>query len=196
MKGYESMTRRLAAAAVCVGLTLGLSGCMHVHRRPKLPVLPPVLVPIELETLPPPTDLPMVAAPELTLPPIPIAAAAATPRRERRRIAPKAAAATPEETAPEPMPDTVAIGELTAGGATDPQAQQEATDLILSIEKRLNGLPVQMQKRQRAQISRVRNFWRQAKEALNSGDTEGAKTLAIKAKLLLDDMEKQGGRGE
>jgi len=94
------------------------------------------------------------------------------------------------------MPDTVAIGELTAGGATNPQAQQEATELIGSIQKRLNALSAQTVRRQRAQVNRVRNFWSQAKDALNSGDTEGAKTLATKAKLLLDDMEKQGGRGE
>ncbi|MBN9614682.1 MAG: hypothetical protein BGO25_15205 [Acidobacteriales bacterium 59-55] len=94
------------------------------------------------------------------------------------------------------MPDTVAIGELTAGGATNPQAQQEATELIGSIQKRLNALSAQTVRRQRAQVNRVRNFWSQAKDALNSGDTEGAKTLATKAKLLLDDMEKLGGRGE
>jgi hypothetical protein len=189
------MTRRLAAAVVCMALTCGLSGCLHPHKRPKVPVLPAVLVPIALEALPPSAEPPMIAPPEVTLPPIPVAAAAASPRRERRRIAPRPAT-TPEEATPEPMPDTVAIGELTAGGATNPQAQQEATELIGSIQKRLDALSAQTVRRQRAQVNRVRNFWSQAKDALNSGDTEGAKTLATKAKLLLDDMDKQGGRGE
>jgi len=36
----------------------------------------------------------------------------------------------------------------------------------------------------------VRNFRKDAQEALKSGDAEGAKTLATKAKLLLDDLEK------
>jgi len=195
LKGYDSMARRLAAVAVCMALSCGLSGCLHLHKRPKVPVLPAVLVPIELESLPPQEEPPLLAAPVVTLPPMPIAAAAASPRRERRRIAPKPAT-TPEEAAPEPMPDTVAIGELTAGGATNPQAQQEASDLIGSIQKRLSALSAQTARRQRTQINKVRNFWNQAKEALDSGDTEGAKTLATKAKLLLDDMEKQGGRGE
>ena len=133
----------------------------------------------------------MLTAPEVTLPPTPIAAAAATPRRERRRIAPRTVPATPEEAAPtEPMTDTAAIGELTAGGAANPQAQQEAADLIASIEQRLNRLPAQTVKRQRVQINKVRNFRRQAQEAFNSGDIEGAKTLATKGKLLLDDLEK------
>jgi hypothetical protein len=187
------MARRLAAAALCMVLTCGLSGCLHLHKKPKVPVLPPVLVPIELESLPPEEEPPMIAAPEVELPPMPIAAAAASPRRERRRTVTKPAT-TPEETAPEPMPDTVAIGELTAGGATNPQAQQEAADLIRSIQRRLSALSAQTVRRQRTQINKVRNFWNQAKEALDSGDTEGARTLATKAKLLLDDMEKQGSR--
>jgi ribosomal protein S20 len=39
-------------------------------------------------------------------------------------------------------------------------------------------------------VSKVRNFWKDAQDALKSGDAEGAKTLATKAKLLLDDLEK------
>ena len=197
MKVYGDMTRRLAATIVSAGLTFGLSGCVSLHKRPKVPVLPPVLAPVPLATVPPSTNPPMIAAPEVELPPMPIAAAAATPRRERRHLVPKAA--TPAETlpseeatTPQPMTDEAAIGDLTAGGAANPQAQQEASDLIGSIEKRLSGLPAQTVRRQRAQVNRVHNFARQAREALNSGDVEGATTLATKAKLLLDDLEKLG----
>ncbi|MEO8735439.1 MAG: hypothetical protein ABI380_02760 [Edaphobacter sp.] len=187
------ITRRLMAAVVCVGLTCGLSGCMHIHKQAKLPVLPPVLTPIELETLPSSPELPMVPPLVVNLPPVPIAAAAATPRRERRRLAPKTAVAPAEESTPQPMTDEAAIGDLTAGGAANPQAQQEAAELIRSIEKRLNGLTAPTQRKKRSQLNRVRNFWRQAQEALSSGDIEGAKTLATKAKLLLDDLDKQDG---
>ena len=68
--------------------------------------------------------------------------------------------------------------------------QQEAVDLIAANEKRLNALSAQIVEAEKAQISKVRNFQRQAQEALNSGDAEGAKTLATKAKLLLDDLVK------
>lgn len=132
----------------------------------------------------------MLDVPEITLPPTPTAAAAASPRRERRHIAPKTIPSVPEESAPEPMTDTAAIGELTAGGAANPQAQQEAADLIGSIEKQLSSLSAQTVRAQRTQISKVRNFSRQAQEALSSGDIEGAKTLATKGKLLLDDLVK------
>jgi len=62
--------------------------------------------------------------------------------------------------------------------------------MIAANEKRLNALPIQVSDEQKAQISKVKNFQRQAQEALNSGDAEGAKTLATKAKLLLDDLTK------
>ena len=194
MKVGGEMTQRLAAAVVCAGLACALSGCRH--QRPQVPVLPAVLAPVPLATVPPPKEAPMLTPPEVTLPPPPVAAAAASPKRERRRVAPKTTVAAPEEAAPEPTTDTATIGELTAGGAADPQAQQDATDLIVSIEKRLNALSAQTVKKQKSQINKVRNFWRQAQEALNSGDIEGAKTLATKAKLLLDDLDKQDGGGE
>jgi hypothetical protein len=177
-------------------LAFGLSGCMHLHKAPKLPVLPPVLTPIPLVNVPPPTNLPLIPAPVVTLPPMPIAAAAASPRREHRRLTPRSSTATPEEAAPEPEPttdDAAAIGDLTAGGAANPQAQHEAASLIHTIQLRLNALSPQTARRQRAQVNRVRNFWKQAQEALNSGDVEGATTLATKAKLLLDDLDRLGG---
>ncbi len=54
----------------------------------------------------------------------------------------------------------------------------------------MNALPAQKAEEQKAQVSKVKNFLKDAQEALNTGDAEGAKTLATKAKLLLDDLEK------
>jgi hypothetical protein len=176
-------------------MACGLSGCTHLHKRPSVPVLPPVLTPIPLLSVPPPAKPPLIPAPVVHLPPMPIAAAAATPRRERRHLVPRNAAAPAEEAAPEPetMTDEAAIGDLTAGGAANPEAQHQAASLIHTIQLRLNGLSPQIARRQRSQVNRVRNFWKQAQEALNSGDVEGATTLATKAKLLLDDLDKLGG---
>lgn len=187
------MTRRLMAAIACAGLACGLSGCVHLHKAPKLPVLPPVLTPIPLVAVPPPANPPLISTPTVVLPPMPIAEAAASPHRERRHLAPKSATAPVEEAAPEPMTDEAAIGDLTAGGAANPQAQHEAASLIRTIQLRLNALSPQIARRQRSQVNRVRNFWKQAQEALNSGDVEGASNLATKAKLLLDDLDRLGG---
>jgi ribosomal protein S20 len=87
-------------------------------------------------------------------------------------------------------PEETAIGALTAGGEASPQTKQEAADLIASSEKRLNALPAKKAEDEKAQVSKVKNFLKDAQEALKSGDAEGAKTLATKAKLLLDDLEK------
>jgi hypothetical protein len=127
---------------------------------------------------------------------MPVAAAASSPRRERKRLPPKTTATTPtEDTAPQPAPDeAAAIGDLTAGGAANPQAQEEAASLIRLIQKRVSGLSAQTVRKQRAQINRVQNFRRQAQDALKSGDVEGATTLATKANLLLDDLDRQSAR--
>jgi hypothetical protein len=62
--------------------------------------------------------------------------------------------------------------------------------MIASIQNRLSNLSANKVRQERSQVSRIRNFRRQAQDALNSGDVEGAKTLATKARLLLDDLEK------
>lgn len=192
---WVSPGSRLSRALVCTllcGLTVGLSGCQH---KPRITPLPPIQTPVELLDTPESTDMPMLEAPPAQLPPTPIAAAAARIPRERRRRN-----ATPPATIPAVVPtqpvtvdkpaDTAGIGSLTVGGEASPQSRQTAVDLIASIERRLNAVPAQTSEDKKAQISQIRNFWRDAQDALRSGDADGAKTLATKAKLLLDDMEK------
>jgi ribosomal protein S20 len=137
----------------------------------------------------------MVEAPPVKLPPPPVASAASKPRRTPRKSTKPASTPTPtvqvasaEPAAP--SPEETAIGALSSGGDSNPKAQQDAAELIASIEKRLNALSAHKVDAEKAQISKIKNFQRQAQEALTSGDAEGAKTLATKAKLLLDDLEK------
>lgn len=175
-------------AALCAGLMLFACGC---HKKVlTAPPLPPIQDPVALVSLPLPEPPPMIEPPVVKMPPVPIAAAAARPRRERRKPYTKPAP-EPQMANTEPPVETTAIGELTSGGAeANPRSQQEAADMIAANEKRLNALPSQILDEQKAQISKVKNFQRQAQEALSSGDAEGAKTLATKAKLLLDDLSK------
>jgi ribosomal protein S20 len=183
--------QKIAWTALWFGLTIGLAGCRH---QPQLAPLPPVMTPVALEDIPEPDNLAMVEAPPENLPPVPVSTEAGKPKRKKKQ--------PPKVVVPEPAPETqiasaagpptpdAAVGSLTAGGETNPQTKQEAEDLIASIDKRLNALPAQKVEEQKAQVSKVRNFWKDAQEALKSGDAEGAKTLATKAKLLLDDLEK------
>jgi ribosomal protein S20 len=193
LKGTSKISRKIAWTTLCFGMAIGLAGCRH---KPQLAPLPPVLTPVALEDIPEPENLPMVESPPEKLPPVPVSADAGKPKRKKKQT-PKIV--PPSEPAPETQvasatpaqsPEETAIGALTAGGETNPQTKQDAADLIASIEKRLNALPAQKAEEQKAQVSKVRNFWRDAQEALKSGDAEGAKTLATKAKLLLDDLEK------
>lgn len=190
MKEFGNI-RTLASVTLCFGLTVGLGGCRH---RVQVATLPPVLTPVELEEIPEPQHLPMVEVQQTNLPPVPVVASAGKPKRERKKPAPKAAP-VPEpvqiaSVAPPPSPEESAIGALTAGGEANPQTKQEAVDLITSSEKRLNSLPSQKAEEEKAQVSKVKNFLKDAQDALKTGDAEGAKTLATKAKLLLDDLEK------
>jgi ribosomal protein S20 len=172
-----------------LGLTVGLSGCWH---KTKLAPLPPVMEPVTLVDIPEPENLPVVETPQIRLPAVPYASNA-QPKRERKRPAPKVTTPEPALVAsvtPPPTPEETAIGALTPGGEANPQTKQEAADLIAACEKRLNALPAQKSEDEKAQVSKVKNFLKDAEDALKSGDAEGAKTLATKAKLLLDDLEK------
>jgi ribosomal protein S20 len=182
--------QKIAWTTLWFGLTIGLAGCRH---QPQLAPLPPVMAPVALVDIPEPDDLPMVETPPQSLPPVPVSTEAGKPKRKKKQppkvVAPEPAPEAQIASAGPPTPDA-AVGALTAGGETNPQTKQEAEDLIASIDKRLNALPAQKAEEQKTQVSKVRNFWKDAQEALKSGDAEGAKTLATKAKLLLDDLEK------
>ena len=82
------------------------------------------------------------------------------------------------------------VGSLTAGGDATPAAQQKAASAISDVEKQVAGLPTATVESQRDGLATVKNFLRQAHDALKTGDTEGALTLAGKAKVLLDDLLK------
>jgi ribosomal protein S20 len=191
LNGLVNMMRTLASVTLCFGLTVGLGGC---RRRAQVVILPGILTPVALEEIPEPENLPTIEVQQTNLPPVPAVASAGTPKRERKKPAPKTAP-VPEpvqiaSVAPPLSPEETAIGALTPGGETNPQTKQEAADLITSSEKRLNALPTQKAEEEKAQVSKVKNFLKDAQDALKTGDAEGAKTLATKAKLLLDDLEK------
>ncbi len=180
-------------------MTLALSGCRS-HKVVRSIVLPP-FTPVELAQLPEPSEPPMVEEDEDAedLPPVPVAEGAATPKRQKRRVKTVASppaevpAPTPVAALPTPAESANAIGELTPGGDQDPQTQKEAANLIASNEKRLGALSAEVVRTQAGLVSNVRNFQRQAQQALRTGDAGGAKTLATKGKLLLDDLEKGAG---
>ena len=198
-------SRSLCALALVGALAMtSLTGC---HHRRAQPVLLPPQTPVALVQVPEP-DAPLVETQTPKLPAIPIAQSTSKPKKVKKRI-PKAAAGTssqqvaasaptvpkkPADVLPTPAaakPDAVVgIGALTVGGEQSPRALQEANELLAANERRLSALNGDAVKAQTELVGKVRNFQKDAQVALSSGDAEGAKTLATKGKLLLDDLDK------
>jgi hypothetical protein len=170
---------------------LGLSGCQHKV----VAWAPPPMQPVALLDVPENLDT-TLTAPVEELPEVPVASAAESMRSPvRRRQRAPAVAVTPASAAPgvaaEAAPEADdPVGSLTAEEDATPQTRQEAVDLIASTDQRLKALPTNVVASHRTQIGKIRNFQRQAQRALDSGDAQGANTLATKGKLLLDDLLK------
>ena len=79
-----------------------------------------------------------------------------------------------------------AIGQLSSGDPADTRQQTDA--LILATERQLNGINRQLSDQDAKTAAQIREFLKQAREALTSGDIDGAHTLAIKAKVLLEEL--------
>jgi hypothetical protein len=177
--------RRVRIAAPLL-LALALAGCRHKTKPFVLPQS--VNAPVELVPIPPPDSPPIIA----TLPPPqlgPLPAPLPPPPRRRRRVVPPPA--PPVQVASAPEPAAVAIGSLSTGSDVTSQTQQQAKDLLASIGKRIAALPAATANAQKSQVRQVKQFLNQAQQALNSGDAEGAKNLATKANVLMDDIEKK-----
>ncbi|HEY8996927.1 MAG TPA: hypothetical protein VIM60_03465 [Edaphobacter sp.] len=156
--------------------------------------MPQITEPVDLLDIPEPPLPEEVEAPVIKLPAVPTASAYSKLKLRRRRTTPAVVSApTPPPPAtqePTTQPEVSAIGSLSSGGDTSPRAQQEAAGLIAANERRMSALSPNKIEAEKMQLNKVRNFQKQAQDALSSGDTEGAKTLATKAKLVLDDIDR------
>lgn len=181
---------RCLQLAVVAWVCFGATGCRHKIKPPPPPLLPA------------PSTVPLVPAPEPSTPPLvqpvpvkQLPTPPANPIRKKKKRKP-AVIAVPAPAPVEgmsnapPSPPGDVVGALSAGGDAAPAAQQKAASSIGQVEKRLTGLPSATLVEQKDGVARVRNFLRQAHDALNSGDFAAAATLADKAKVLLDDLLK------
>lgn len=195
MNAHVHLEPRLACApdrvwrtsVLALMLVAGLSGCRH---KPPAFVIPMgAQAPVDLVEIPLPEPPPLIA--QLPEPePVPFPETPPTAPVPRRRPSPAPKEEPPAQVA-EAAPAELAIGSLSTGGDLAPQIQQQAQDMISSILKRIAALPAKTADAQKRQIRQVKHFLDQAQQALNSGDTEGAKNLATKARQLMDDLEKK-----
>ncbi len=181
---------KLPAKSVAWVLPLFLAGCFHhthqVQNQQLAPALPPDQ---QLKTtsveLPPPAN---------TIPTQPIQNAKApteeTPKRSSHHH--KAAEKNTEEAAnnvPEPPTPTVsAIGQLSSGDP--PNYRDETAGSINAIEHGLNSISHPLSDAEQKIADHIREFLKEARAALASGDVDGAHTLAAKAKVLLEELTK------
>ena len=83
-------------------------------------------------------------------------------------------------------PAVPAIGTLSTGDP--PNVRQQTDDSIESTEKALNGINRKLNDQEQKTVAQIREFLKQAREALTARDVDGAHNLAIKAKVLLDEL--------
>ncbi|MGA2207210.1 MAG: hypothetical protein ABSG10_10835 [Terracidiphilus sp.] len=173
-------------------LTLVLTGCSHLPFHKKSP--PPVTVapPIEPSQ---PLQVASVKLPpsELLIPGKPIynmrehAESIKQSAKHRRPANPQEAPSTTEAAA-SPNAVVSAIGELSSGDPGSLRRQTE--DSIAAIERGLNSINYTLSDTDQKTTDHIREFLKQARAALASGDVDGAQTLAAKAKVLLDGLSK------
>lgn len=174
-------------------MLLAVTGCRH-RQAPVVPIR--AQAPVVLETTPEatlPPRMPNVPTQPMPLPTVELPKKKPHRQRHKPVVPPAAPVASPAPvqvaSAGSPPIESV-IGSLSTGGDADPQRRQLAGDLMAENEKRLKALSKETVERQRDAVARVVNFDRDAMVALKAGDAEGALTLAKKAQVLLDDLEK------
>ena len=181
---------KLSAKSVAWLLPLLLTGCFHKTNHPTVqPVAP------SIESVPQPAPAP---TPAPTEPPAPVATAPTpapavetntqpkvAPKRPVRHKKPAPPANTTQTASSNPV-GVSAIGQLSSGGGSD--LRQQTINSITATERGLIGINRSLNNQEQKTAAQIREFLKQARAALNSGDVDGAHTLAVKARVLLGEL--------
>jgi len=176
---------KLPARIVAWVLPLLLTGCFW-HKTPKAAA--PTMAPdIGESSLPPPDQLP---PPEVSIPTKPSQNATKLPEQTPKPPSKHKKPPAPPEADTEQAavhPEVSAIGQLSSGDPADLRRQTEGS--IASTERGLNGINRNLNDQEQKTADHIREFIKQARAALASGDVDGASTLAAKAKVLLAELQ-------
>jgi hypothetical protein len=174
-----------------------VQGCDHKTKQPQAQtqtLAPPIVdaqpkqpATVSKAELPPPVVGPppsQPTTPDTTTKPV------APPKKPARKKSTPAAPAQPTQEASNasatPSPSVPAIGTLSGGASGDQRSQTE--DMINSTEKGVNGITRSLSDAETKTAAQIHEFLKQAREALATGDVDGALTLAKKAKVLLAEL--------
>ena len=176
-------------------LPLLLSGC--VHKQKTAQNQPPLAPPIE--DAPPrkpdkaPTNLPppVITVPAPTQPTTANTQPPPPPPKPKPHHKPKPADTDQNtQVASNNTPPAVsAVGNLSTGEPADLRKQTD--DTISQTERGLNGITRTLNDQEKKTSAQIREFLKQARAALTTGDVDGAHTLAQKAKVLLGELTTQ-----
>jgi len=182
---------KLPARSVAWLLPFLLTACIHNPDRSQVqqPLAPPIEDAPPPKPAPPPTDLPptVITIPNQT-PVADTSAAAQKPEEHKPPVKHKKPVPVTTQQASTGAPSVSAIGQLTTGDPADLRGQTEGS--IAEIERGLNGIGRKFSDQEQKTAGQIREFLKQARAALASGDMEGAHTLAAKAKVLLGELRR------
>lgn len=201
---------RLNAAAFALMLLLGISlGCQHKKPVVVVPQEPPATT---AASQPSPTpepaaqaaDQPIVPVPEPTPAEQPKTAEKTKPNHGRHAATKKpspsvggeVAKSTPPKRSVIPADKTdspTPMGQISPGPTpSDATHSQTSTDQLLQgAENNLNSITRQLSKEEEAMRTQIKEFITQSRKATTENDPARAHNLAVKARLLSDDLVKQ-----
>jgi outer membrane biosynthesis protein TonB len=178
-------------------LPLLVASCAHKTQQAQSQ--PPLAPPIEDAPLPPPNKAPANLPPPVeTTPQPPQPATANTQPTTPPKPAPKhkkpaqpattgqTTQQTTQQASNDSAPKVSADGQFSPGEAGDQRKQ--TSDSIAATEKGLSGITRPLNDQDQKTSAQIREFLKQAKVALDKDDVDGAHTLALKAKVLLDEL--------
>lgn len=174
-----------------------LAGCTHKTQQAQIqPLAPPIV------DTPPPTPQPSPSnlPPPVVTVPQQQAQAPAEPQPEPKKET-KPAKRPPRHPKPEAPKTTEqavnttgsgtevsAIGQLSPGNSGDLRSATEQA--VASIDQDLKKVTRPLGDQEQKTAAQIREFLKQARTALSAGDIDGAHTLAIKARVLLNELTK------
>jgi hypothetical protein len=165
-----------------------LAGCAHRNGQAKNhPLAPPIVDKPTTMPTPTPTDLPPSAA---TVQPAPTAQIAPLAQPQQKPVK-RSHHAKPDtkntDQASIAVPAEVsAIGQLSSDDPADLRSQTEES--LQSTEHGLKDLNRSLNDQEQKTVNQIKEFLKQARTALGSGDVDGAHTLAVKAKVLFGEI--------
>lgn len=181
---------RFPARVAAWMLPLLLTACFHRSHKAQVQPAPPPLVTAPAPQ-PTPVELPPAA---VTIPPekppvtAPVATAQLPQETPKPPVKHKKPAAKTTQQASAGAPGVSAIGQLSSGEPYD--LRRQTSDSIQATERGLNGINRRLSDQEQKTAAQIREYLKQARLALGSGDVDGASTLAAKAKVLLGELNR------